>query len=122
LRRREDERGLPFRRFDSGSGCHNVDRRNPVSIPDEGRFTMIKKSELKTQAQLNHEKYVKLLEERIDEMLTTQDLPIHVSTADIPIEAINEIKLRYENVGEYVVKKQFTRSYTRQHCMSLVLS
>jgi hypothetical protein len=37
LRRREDERGLPFRRFDSGSGCHNVDRRNPVSIPDEGR-------------------------------------------------------------------------------------
>lgn len=37
LRRREDECGLPFRRFDSGSGCHNVDRRNPVSIPDEGR-------------------------------------------------------------------------------------
>ena len=34
LHRREDERGLPFRRFDAGSGCHNGDRRNPVSIPD----------------------------------------------------------------------------------------
>lgn len=36
LRRREDESGLSFRRFDSGSGCHNGDRRNPVSIPEKG--------------------------------------------------------------------------------------
>lgn len=83
---------------------------------------MIKKSELKTQAQLNHEKYVKLLEARVDEILTTKDLPVEVSTVEFPIEAIDEIKRTYEIVGEYVVKKQHNNPRDRQHCTSIVLS
>ena len=81
---------------------------------------MIKKNEVEARLRKTYEKEVERLEELIDAMLITQDLPIRISVEGISRAAVDAIKEKYAREGGYTVTRSFGDQ--REPCNDLVLS